>query len=191
MSRMLVIESSARQEGSVSRQLTRRLVDAWQARHAADTVVWRDLAAQPVPHLDADLLQAWMQPADQLSTPQQQALQRSDRLIEELLAADVLVIAAPMYNFMIPSTLKAWFDHVLRAGVTFRYGANGPEGLLRGKRAVVLTARGVSMPVARRICRSLICASCWPLSVSIRLISYMPKGRAWASRCSRRGWTRR
>ena len=142
MSRMLVIESSARQEGSVSRQLTRRLVDAWQARHAADTVVWRDLAAQPVPHLDADLLQAWMQPADQLSTPQQQALQRSDRLIEELLAADVLVIAAPMYNFMIPSTLKAWFDHVLRAGVTFRYGANGPEGLLRGKRAVVLTARG-------------------------------------------------
>lgn len=142
MSRMLVIESSARQEGSVSRQLTRRLVDAWQARHAADTVVWRGLAAQPVPHLDADLLQAWMQPADQLSTPQQQALQRSDRLIEELLAADVLVIAAPMYNFMIPSTLKAWFDHVLRAGVTFRYGANGPEGLLRGKRAVVLTARG-------------------------------------------------
>lgn len=142
MSRMLVIESSARQEGSVSRQLTRRLVDAWHARHATDTVVWRDLAAQPVPHLDADLLQAWMQPADQLSTPQQQALQRSDRLIEELLAADVLVIAAPMYNFMIPSTLKAWFDHVLRAGVTFRYGANGPEGLLRGKRAVVLTARG-------------------------------------------------
>lgn len=142
MSRMLVIESSARQEGSVSRQLTRRLVDAWQARHATDTVVWRDLAAQPVPHLDADLLQAWMQPADQLSTPQQQALQRSDRLIEELLAADVLVIAAPMYNFMIPSTLKAWFDHVLRAGVTFRYGANGPEGLLRGKRAVVLTACG-------------------------------------------------
>lgn len=59
-----------------------------------------------------------------------------------MLAADVLVIAAPMYNFMIPSTLKAWFDHVLRAGVTFRYGANGPEGLLRGKRAVVLTARG-------------------------------------------------
>jgi FMN-dependent NADH-azoreductase len=67
---------------------------------------------------------------------------RSEQLTGELLAADVLVLAAPMYNFAIPSTLKAWLDHVLRAGVTFRYTANGPEGLLSGKRAIVLTARG-------------------------------------------------
>ena len=142
MSRILVIESSARQQGSVSRQLTEQFISQWKNAHPADEVRVRDLAAEPVPHLDADLLGGWMKPADQQSSAEQQALQRSDTLTAELLTADVLVLAAPMYNFAIPSTLKAWLDHVLRAGKTFKYTETGPQGLLTGKRAFVLTARG-------------------------------------------------
>lgn len=142
MSRVLVIESSARQEGSVSRQLTREFLVRWKAAHPADEITVRDLASEPVPHLDIDLLGGWMKPAEQQSAAEKSALERSNRLTEELLASDVLVLAAPMYNFAIPSTLKAWLDHVLRAGVTFKYTETGPQGLLVGKRAFILTARG-------------------------------------------------
>lgn len=142
MSRILVIESSARQDGSVSRQLTQAFVEQWKQANPTDSVQVRDLAKQPVPHLGMDLLGGWMKPADQQSAGEKAALALSDTLVAELKDADVLVLAAPMYNFAIPSTLKAWLDHVLRAGVTFRYTANGPEGLLVGKRAYVVTARG-------------------------------------------------
>lgn len=121
MSRVLIIESSARQQDSVSRQLTRDFIQQWQAAHPADTISVRDLAVNPVPHLDADLLGGWMKPEDQRSAGELQALARSNELTDEVLAADVLVLAAPMYNFTIPSTLKAWLDHVLRAGITFKY----------------------------------------------------------------------
>ena len=142
MSRVLVIESSARKEGSVSRQLTAEFLANWKAAHPDDEIVVRDLASEPVPHLDIELLGGWTKPAGQQSETEQAALARSERLTGELLGADVLVLAAPMYNFAIPSTLKAWLDHVLRAGVTFKYTENGPQGLLTGKRAFVLTARG-------------------------------------------------
>jgi len=142
MSRVLIIESSARQQDSVSRQLTQQFISQWQAAHPADQITVRDLAINPVPHLDSTLLGGWMKPAEQRNEIEQLALERSNQLTDELVAADVLVLAAPMYNFAIPSTLKAWFDHVLRAGVTFKYGETGPQGLLTGKRAYVLTARG-------------------------------------------------
>ncbi|MCV4285759.1 FMN-dependent NADH-azoreductase [Pseudomonas capsici] len=142
MSRVLVIESSARQQDSVSRQLTQQFISQWKSAHSGDEVTVRDLGSEPVPHLDATLLGGWMKPVEQRTAIEQAALERSDRLTGELIAADVLVLAAPMYNFSIPSTLKAWFDHVLRAGVTFKYGETGPQGLLTGKRAFVLTARG-------------------------------------------------
>ncbi len=142
MSRVQIIESSARKDGSISRQLTEQFIAQWQAAHPADTVQVRDLALDPVPHLNADLLGGWMKPEGERSAEEIQALARSNHLTEEVLAADVLVLAAPMYNFAIPSTLKAWLDHVLRAGVTFKYTATGPQGLLTGKRAIVLTARG-------------------------------------------------
>ena len=142
MSRILVIESSARQQGSVSRELTQQFIANWQAAHPADQVQVRDLAAEPVPHLDATLLGGWMTPSEQQNDAEKAALARSNQLTDELLAADVLVLAAPMYNFAIPSTLKAWLDHVLRAGVTFKYTETGPQGLLTGKCAFVLTARG-------------------------------------------------
>jgi FMN-dependent NADH-azoreductase len=142
MANVLVIESSARQQGSISRQLTEQFIANWRAAHPADQIKVRDLAVDQVPHLDANLLGGWMTPAEQQSEPEQTALALSNLLTDELLAADVLVLAAPMYNFAIPSTLKAWLDHVLRAGVTFKYTATGPQGLLSGKRAFVLTARG-------------------------------------------------
>lgn len=142
MSRVLIIESSARQQDSVSRQLTQSFIQQWQVAHPGDSIMVRDLARHPVPHLDANLLGGWMKPAEQRSAAEQQSLERSNELTEELLAADVLLLAAPMYNFAIPSTLKAWLDHVLRAGVTFKYTDTGPQGLLTGKRAYVLTARG-------------------------------------------------
>nr|WP_024307281.1 FMN-dependent NADH-azoreductase [Pseudomonas sp. P818] len=142
MSRVLVIESSARQQGSVSRELTQQFIANWQVAHPADQIQVRDLALEPVPHLDATLLGGWMTPSEQQSEAEKAALARSNQLTDELLAADVLVLAAPMYNFAIPSTLKAWLDHVLRAGVTFKYTETGPQGLLTGKRAFVLTARG-------------------------------------------------
>ncbi|PZW94347.1 FMN-dependent NADH-azoreductase [Pseudomonas sp. 478] len=142
MSRVLIIESSARQQDSVSRQLTQTFISQWQTAHPNDHITVRDLAANPVPHLDINLLGGWMKPAEQRNDIEQVSLERSNQLTDELLAADVLVMAAPMYNFAIPSTLKAWLDHVLRAGVTFKYTDTGPQGLLSGKRAYVLTARG-------------------------------------------------
>ena len=142
MSRVLIIESSARQQDSVSRQLTQTFISQWQTAHPNDQITVRDLAVNPVPHLDINLLGGWMKPAEQRSDIEQASLERSNQLTDELLAADVLVMAAPMYNFAIPSTLKAWLDHVLRAGVTFKYTDTGPQGLLSGKRAYVLTARG-------------------------------------------------
>ncbi|MER2100074.1 MAG: FMN-dependent NADH-azoreductase [Pseudomonas qingdaonensis] len=142
MSRVLIIESSARLQDSVSRQLTRDFISQWQAANPADQISVRDLALNPVPHLDSHLLGGWMKPEAQRSAEEVQALARSNELTDEVLAADVMVLAAPMYNFTIPSTLKAWLDHVLRAGVTFKYTPTGPQGLLTGKRAYVLTARG-------------------------------------------------
>ncbi|UUY06731.1 FMN-dependent NADH-azoreductase [Pseudomonas sp. J452] len=142
MSRVLVIESSARKEGSVSRQLTADFIGQWQAANPQDQIQVRDLAVEQVPHLDIDLLSGWMKPTEQQNEVEKAAAARSNLLTDELLAADVLVLAAPMYNFAIPSTLKSWLDHVLRAGVTFKYTEAGPQGLLTGKRAYVLTARG-------------------------------------------------
>jgi FMN-dependent NADH-azoreductase len=142
MSQVLVIESSARKEGSISRQMTGEFIEAWHHKHPQDTISVRDVAANPVPHLDSTLLAGWMSPVETHSDIEKAALARSNELTDELLAADVLVLAAPMYNFAIPSTLKAWLDHVLRAGVTFKYTEQGPQGLLTGKRAYILTARG-------------------------------------------------
>ena len=102
----------------------------------------RDLAADPVPHLDAARFGAFI--AKQRTPEQQAVIEFSDRLIDELQRADVLVLGLPMYNLGLPSTLKAYLDHIARAGVTFRYTASGPVGLLQGKKAYVFAARGGS-----------------------------------------------
>ncbi len=102
----------------------------------------RDLAANPVPHLTAERVTAFGTPASERTLDQQRHVAESDALVDELREADVLVLGLPMYNFGVPSTLKAYFDHVARAGVTFRYTAEGPLGLLTGKKAFVFATRG-------------------------------------------------
>lgn len=139
---LLYVSSSLFGQQGKSSDLAEHFVSEFVAQHPGTEVTRRDLAANPVPHLDLATLQANMTPADQ-RTPEQQALAATaDTAIAELQAADVLVLGVPMYNFGIPSTLKAWIDSIARAGTTFRYTANGPEGLLKGKRAYVLAARG-------------------------------------------------
>ncbi|KHN52805.1 FMN-dependent NADH-azoreductase [Dickeya fangzhongdai] len=142
MSKVLVLKSSILADFSQSNQLADHFTASWQAAHPADTITVRDLAAKPVPVLDGELVGA-LRPSDKPLTPRQQdALALSDELIAELQAHDVIVLAAPMYNFNIPTQLKNYFDFIARAGVTFRYTEQGPEGLVKGKRALVLTSRG-------------------------------------------------
>lgn len=142
MSKVLVLKSSILATYSQSNQLADFFVEQWQAAHAGDEITVRDLAAQPVPVLDGELVGA-LRPSDAALTPrQQEALALSDELIAELQANDVIVMAAPMYNFNIPTQLKNYFDLIARAGVTFRYTEKGPEGLVTGKRAIILTSRG-------------------------------------------------
>ncbi|PLR35461.1 FMN-dependent NADH-azoreductase [Chimaeribacter californicus] len=142
MSKVLVLKSSILATYSQSNQLADFFTEEWKAAHAADEITVRDLAANPVPVLDGELVGA-LRPSDAPLTPrQEEALALSNELIEELQAHDVIVMAAPMYNFNIPTQLKNYFDLIARAGVTFRYTENGPEGLVKGKRAVILTTRG-------------------------------------------------
>jgi FMN-dependent NADH-azoreductase len=119
----------------------REALDTLRSRDADLRVIRRDLGDSPIPHLTLDSAAA-LRGAEPANDAQAAARALSDELIAELKAADVVVIGAPMYNFGIASTLKAWFDHVLRAGVTFRYAESGPVGLLEGKRAIVIETRG-------------------------------------------------
>jgi FMN-dependent NADH-azoreductase len=142
MSNVLFVSSSLFGENSQSGLIARELVDGLRATHAGTTLVERELRADTIPHLSLDALAAAAQPPEARGSAARAAAALADRLIEEVEAAGILVIAAPMYNFSIPSTLKAWIDHITRAGRTFRYGAAGPEGLLKGKKVFVVTARG-------------------------------------------------
>lgn len=142
MSQLLLVTSSLFGDQSKSAQIAGEFVKTWRAAHPGTQVVERALTATTIPHLTLDALSALMTPAENRSAEQSASVAFADRLIEELEAADTIVLAVPMYNFSIPSTLKAWIDHVARAGRTFRYTAAGPEGLLKGKRVFVITGRG-------------------------------------------------
>ncbi|MBO0635997.1 FMN-dependent NADH-azoreductase [Pantoea agglomerans] len=140
MSKVLVLKSSILAGYSQSSQLADFYIE--QAKAQGKEVTVRDLVANPIPVLDGELVGA-MRPSDTpLSPRQQEALDLSDELIAELQAHDEVVIAAPMYNFNIPTQLKNYFDLIARAGVTFRYTEAGPEGLVKGKTAVVISSRG-------------------------------------------------
>jgi FMN-dependent NADH-azoreductase len=135
----LVVNSSAQGSASVSADLARSFVEQVRYSHPQAQLTLRDVGSEPLPHLTAGNVAAIRGTAQ--SDEELRTLAQSDALIAELQRADLIVIGAPMYNFGIPSTLKAWFDHVLRARVTFRYTESGPEGLLKGKRAVVIETR--------------------------------------------------
>jgi len=139
---ILQIISSARGAASYSTRLSQGIIDKLLAAQPGSTVVVRNLAAQPFPHLEEAHLQAYFTPAEGRSPEQQQAVRHSDEAIAQVLAADVLVIGVPFYNFSIASSLKSWLDHLTRAGLTFRYTATGPEGLIKGKKVYLAVASG-------------------------------------------------
>ncbi|MFM7350235.1 MAG: FMN-dependent NADH-azoreductase [Erythrobacter sp.] len=142
MSNILYITASIRSEGeSISRGIGQRLVEGLAARGGA-SVTTRDLAANDLPHLTAERFTAHLTPPAERTPEQAELAAHADALIAELQAADTIVIAAPVYNFGPPATLKLWADLVARAGTTFRYTPGGPEGLLKGKKAYLAIASG-------------------------------------------------
>ncbi len=142
MSTILNINASLFSEDGQSSKLAREFLRVWRRSNPGDVVIERDLAKNPVPHLTGERFQAFLTPEAERSPEQQAAVADSDALIDEIRGADVVVLGLPMYNFGIPSTLKAYFDHVARAGITFRYTDKGPVGLLENKQAYVLATRG-------------------------------------------------
>jgi len=142
MKTLLQLNSSLFSSGGQSSQLADQFVAVWHHNHPGANIMVRDLATDPLPHLDAQRFLAFFKQPE-ARTPEQQAfVDESDTLIAELKQADVIVIGLPMYNFGIPSTLKAYFDQIARAGVTFRYTENGPVGLLTDKKVAVFATRG-------------------------------------------------
>ncbi|MEX0731617.1 MAG: NAD(P)H-dependent oxidoreductase [Aquisalimonadaceae bacterium] len=142
MTTILQINNSLFGDEGKSSSLADAFVAEWSRRQPDARVIRRDLAADPVPHLTHDRFSAAITAPDERTPAQADEAVIADALVDELLAADVLVIGVPIYNFNIPSTLKAWFDHVARAGTTFRYTENGPEGLLRSRKAYVFATSG-------------------------------------------------
>ena len=141
MTKILIIDSAATGDASVSRKLTAELAGQLTRRDPNVAMVRRDIGADPIPHLTAETVGV-IRGAPAATDTAAAALALSNALVQEVKDADVIVLGAPMYNFGMASTLKAWFDHVVRAGVTFRYTAEGqPEGLVAGKRAVVVETR--------------------------------------------------
>lgn len=142
MKKVLAIEVSPNGDLSASRQVSRYLLKKIKSQHTGSKAQLRDLSLAPPPHVDSLMVGAYFTPPDQRSEAQKKAVLFSDELVDELEAADVLVVSTPMWNFSLPSSLKAWVDHVIRAGRTFSFGASGPVGLLRGKKVFVVVSSG-------------------------------------------------
>ena len=139
---LLHIDSAITGHQSVSRQLTAQIVEAWQASHPATQVQYLDLVAEAPAHFTMDAMAPRTGQTEGLSEAQQRENAVSERLVRQFLAADVVVIGAPFYNFSIPTQLKAWIDRIAQPGRTFHYTANGPEGLAKGKTVIVASTRG-------------------------------------------------
>jgi FMN-dependent NADH-azoreductase len=139
---VLYVTSSPRGSASYSNRVAAEVLDELRARNPGATVMTRDLARDPLPHIGDDFVAATRAPNGPQTDAQRALLAQSDALVDELFAADVIVIAAPMINFTIPTNLKAWIDYVARAGRTFRYSEKGPEGLVTGKQVILVAARG-------------------------------------------------
>jgi len=140
---ILHVESSPLGERSVSRKLAARILAELKAKHPHSKIIERDLATNPFPHLNGLTVGAFFTPPEQRNEMLSDAIKLSDQAVDEVLAADSIVIGAPMHNFSIPSALKAWIDHIVRTGRTVRYTEWGPEGLVpSGKKVIIASARG-------------------------------------------------
>lgn len=142
MQTLLQLNASLFADAGQSTQLANQFVSSWRAANPGAKVVVRDIGREPVPHLTAEGFGAFIAAPEARTDAQRAVVRFSDALIEELRRSDVIVIGLPMYNFGVPSSLKAYFDHIARAGVTFRYTPQGPVGLLTGKNAYVFATRG-------------------------------------------------
>ena len=142
MVNILHIDSSPRGERSHSRELSKEFVSSWKAAHPEDAIAYRDIGRHPVPHVNEAWIAAAFSPPETHTPELTEALRISDELIDEFLAADRYVFGVPMYNFNIPSTFKAYIDQIVRANRTFAVDAQGLRGLVEGKKAVIITARG-------------------------------------------------
>ncbi|MDN3588463.1 NAD(P)H-dependent oxidoreductase [Pedobacter aquatilis] len=134
--------SSPNEEASFSTRLGNAVVEQIKAAHPGSAVQVRNLAQSPFPHLEEATLAAFYTPASEQTTATKAALQHSDEAIAELMEADMIVVSTPLWNFSIPSVLKAWIDHIVRAGVTFKYSEAGAEGLVTGKTVYIAIASG-------------------------------------------------
>ena len=139
---ILHVTSSSRGNASYSNRVAGHVLDELVARNPGATIAVRNVATDPLPHIDDDFLAATRSPQGPQTERQRAVLAQSDALVDELFAADIVVIGAPMINFTIPSTLKAWIDNVARAGRTFSYSEAGPKGLVTGKQVIIVGARG-------------------------------------------------
>jgi FMN-dependent NADH-azoreductase len=148
MPTLLHLDASPRRDFSISRRLSAAAVAAWKDKHPGGKVVERDLSTTGMTFVDLDWIIGSFSRPDQLTDNHKSALAISDMLIAELLEADEIVIGTPMYNFGVPAVMKAWIDHVVRAGKTFSYGATGPQGLAKGRKVVVAVASGGSYDTA-------------------------------------------
>jgi len=139
---ILHITSSSRGSASYSNRVADQVIAELASRNPGATIVTRNVAADPLPHIDDDFVAATRSPQGPQTERQRALLAKSDALVDELFAADIVVIAAPMINFTIPSSLKAWIDYVARPGRTFSYSEAGPKGLVTGKQVIIVGARG-------------------------------------------------
>lgn len=143
MTNILLVLSSPRGEASHSTQVAKKLVDQLKTERRDSAVTVRDLASDPLPHIDEQFIGALFTPEENRTDAQRAEVARSDRMVDELLAADIVVIASAMINFAPTSTIKSWLDHIARAGRTFRYSEAGtPEGLVNGKKVYIVESRG-------------------------------------------------
>jgi FMN-dependent NADH-azoreductase len=142
MKNLLLLNTSIFSDGGESSRLANAFVAARKAIEPGLKVVVRDFAKDPVPHLTGEGFQGFLAKPEARTAGQARIVAYSDSLIEEIRRADTIVLGLPMYNFSVPSTLKAYFDHIARAGVTFKFTDKGPVGLLKGKKAYVFAARG-------------------------------------------------
>ncbi len=142
MSTLLHIQASVFGNDGQSSQLAARYISQWQQKNPEGRVIVRDLVGEPVPHLDGERVGAFFTPEEHRSEAQQSVVDYSDSLIDEIRQADEIVLGLPLYNFGVPSQMKAYFDHLARAGVTFAYTENGPVGLLEDKPVRVFATRG-------------------------------------------------
>jgi FMN-dependent NADH-azoreductase len=142
MKRILLVLSSPRGTQSHSHQIAHRIIEDLRSQHAGAEVVVRDVSKEPLPYVGEAFVSGLFTPPEKRNPAEAKAIEISDTLVDELVAADIVVLAVPMYNFGLPAALKSWIDHVVRAGRTFSYSAAGPAGLLTDKKAILVVSRG-------------------------------------------------